>query len=59
MFLPEASKVMLKIYYMAGREAASLVNEFREAGTYNVSFDASKLTAGKYTRCILCAIWYG
>lgn len=46
--LPEDSRVMLKIYDMVGREVASLVNEFREAGTYSVSFDASKLTAGLY-----------
>ena len=59
--LPEASQVTLKIYDILGKEVSSLVNERQEAGMYNTSFDASKLTtgiyiarlsAGKYTKSI-------
>lgn len=59
--LPEAVHVVLKIYDMMGKEAATLINGRQEAGMYNVSFDASKLatgvyiaklTAGKYAKSI-------
>jgi hypothetical protein len=31
-----------------GREAAELVNEQKEAGTYTINFDATNLTSGIY-----------
>ena len=52
------SFVSLKIYNVLGKEAATLVNENLQAGTYNVNWNASnlasgiyyyKLTAGNYT----------
>lgn len=46
--IPEAGLVTLKVYDMLGQEAATLVNEVKGAGNYEVSFDASKLTSGMY-----------
>ena len=41
-------KVSLKIYDILGREIANLVNELKAPGTYDVEFDASKLSSGIY-----------
>ncbi|MFA3783366.1 C39 family peptidase [Melioribacteraceae bacterium 4301-Me] len=46
------SHVTLKVYDILGRELATLVNEDKPAGKYEVSFDASKLAAGVYIYCI-------
>jgi hypothetical protein len=46
--IPEASRVTLKVYDILGREVADLVNEYKEAGRYNVKFDASHLSTGIY-----------
>lgn len=40
--------VSLKIYDVAGREAASLVSQILEPGFYKIEFDASKLASGTY-----------
>jgi len=41
-------KVSLKVYDLLGREVVTLVNEFKPAGTYSVSFDAEDLASGVY-----------
>ncbi len=46
--LPVTNYVSLKIYDGIGREVATLVNETKEAGNYEVKFDASKLASGVY-----------
>ncbi|MGA2668427.1 MAG: T9SS type A sorting domain-containing protein, partial [Ignavibacteria bacterium] len=46
--LPKASSVKLVVYDMLGREVKTLVNEYKQAGSYNVSFDASSLASGVY-----------
>ena len=46
--LPRSSNVKLIVYDMLGREIKTLVNEFKQAGSYNVSFDASSLASGVY-----------
>lgn len=46
--LPIASKINLTIYDILGREIAVLVNEQKEAGNYEVSFNASHLASGIY-----------
>lgn len=40
--------VTLKVYDMLGREVASLVNEFKQAGYYSMDFNASGLSSGIY-----------
>lgn len=45
---PVASHQTLKIYDVLGNEVATLVNEFRNAGRYEIGFDASELTSGIY-----------
>jgi hypothetical protein len=38
----------LKIYDVLGNEVATLVNEFKNAGSYEVNFNASSLSSGVY-----------
>ncbi len=40
--------VLLKVYDILGNEVASLVNEYKPAGNYEVEFDAGKLSGGIY-----------
>ena len=46
--LAERSNVTLKVYDVLGKEVASLVNNSQEAGTHQVTFDASNLASGLY-----------
>jgi len=45
---PVASHQTLKVYDVLGNEVATLVDEFRNAGSYNVDYNASKLASGVY-----------
>ena len=45
---PVSGLQTLKVYDILGNEIATLVNEFREAGKYNIEFDASNLNSGVY-----------
>lgn len=45
---PVSSYQTLKIYDILGNEVATLVDEYREAGSYYVEFDASDLPSGIY-----------
>jgi hypothetical protein len=46
--VPQTSPVIIKVYDLTGQEVATLVNEVKEAGTYEVKFDAGKLASGVY-----------
>jgi hypothetical protein len=46
--LPEANQVTLKVYDMLGQETSTLVNEFMNASTYEVTFEAIDLPTGIY-----------
>lgn len=46
--VPQSSFVTLKVYDVLGNEVSTLVNETKEAGKYNVSFDAAGLSNGVY-----------
>lgn len=46
--IPKGGFVELKIYDLLGREVATLVQDPFDAGTYEVTFEASKLSSGIY-----------
>lgn len=46
--LPKAGNVKLVVYDLLGREVKTLVNEFKSAGSFDVTFDASSLASGVY-----------
>lgn len=46
--LPVKGYVQLTVYDILGNEIQNLVNDFREAGSYNCEFDGSNLSSGIY-----------
>jgi hypothetical protein len=46
--LPYGSNVTLKVYDILGREVISLVNEFKDAGSYIVEFNGKNYASGVY-----------
>ena len=46
--LPEKANVELRVYDILGSEIATLVNEEKPAGNYEIEFDGSKLSSGIY-----------
>lgn len=46
--LGKADNATLKVYDGLGREVATLVNEFKNAGNHTVTFNASNLASGTY-----------
>jgi hypothetical protein len=46
--IPQDVLVSLKIYDITGREIKTLVNEFRNAGSYIVTFNGSEFASGVY-----------
>lgn len=46
--LPVSSEVTLKVFDVLGNEIATLVDQYKSAGRYEVEFDASKLPSGIY-----------
>ncbi len=46
--LPNDNFVTIKIYDILGKELLSLVNEFKPAGSYSVTFDAAEYPSGVY-----------
>ncbi|MBK8553310.1 MAG: T9SS type A sorting domain-containing protein [Ignavibacteria bacterium] len=46
--IPKQGLVTLKIYDVLGKEVITLVNEAKEAGNYDVDFNASSLASGAY-----------
>ena len=45
---PVAGYQTLNVYDILGNEVATLVNEYRNAGSYEIDFDASSLSSGIY-----------
>jgi hypothetical protein len=45
---PLSSHQTLKVYDVLGKEVATLVDEFRDAGSYEINFDGSQLASGVY-----------
>lgn len=46
--LPKQGLVSLKVYDVVGKEVATLVNEVKSAGSYNVDFNGTNLSSGVY-----------
>ncbi len=46
--VPERTDVRLSVYNILGSEVANLVNETKNIGEYEVTFDASKFSSGVY-----------
>ncbi len=46
--IPSAARVTLVVYDMLGREVATLEDGTKQAGTYTVKFNASRLASGVY-----------
>ena len=46
--LPESGHAELVVYNSLGQQVANLVSEYKNAGTYQIMFDASELTSGIY-----------
>lgn len=46
--IPNSTHVSLNIYDITGRKVKELINDFKNAGSYEVSFDGSALTSGVY-----------
>jgi hypothetical protein len=53
--IPQSGFVTLKVYDILGREVTTLVNEFKNKGTYTITFDASNLTSGVYFLSIMAS----
>ncbi len=46
--LPKAGEVRVIVYDINGREVSELMNGYRQAGLYHISFDGSALASGVY-----------
>lgn len=46
--IPQSGTVTIKVYDVLGKEIATLANEEKSAGSYEVKFDASRLSSGVY-----------
>jgi hypothetical protein len=46
--IPDPGNVKLIVYNLLGQEIKTLVNEFKESGTYTINFDAVGLNSGIY-----------
>ncbi|MDP4116570.1 MAG: T9SS type A sorting domain-containing protein, partial [Bacteroidota bacterium] len=46
--LPKSGEVTIRVYDILGNEVKTLVNENKQAGSYSVNFNASKLSSGVY-----------
>ena len=48
LFRSKGDNVKLVVFDILGREVKTLVNEFKNSGSYEVNFDASTLSSGVY-----------
>src|SRR5690606_10887860 len=46
--IPQSGLVTLKVFDILGNEIRTIINEFKNAGTYEIIFDASGLASGFY-----------
>ena len=46
--IPNEGLVTIKVYNILGEEVAALVNETKQAGSYEATFNSDQLTSGVY-----------
>ncbi|HZW38489.1 MAG TPA: T9SS type A sorting domain-containing protein [Ignavibacteriaceae bacterium] len=46
--IPKAEKVKVTVFNILGKQVTDLVNEYKEAGNYQVNFNADNLSSGTY-----------
>jgi hypothetical protein len=46
--LPVSGNVKLKVYDILGKEVATLVDAFEQAGNYKITFNGSQFSSGVY-----------
>lgn len=46
--IPQSGNVKLAVYNLLGQEVAVILNEYKEAGSYNIEFDAQNMNSGVY-----------
>ncbi|MDP2303902.1 MAG: T9SS type A sorting domain-containing protein [Ignavibacteria bacterium] len=46
--IPKSERVQIKVYDILGSEIKTLFNDYKQAGTYEIDFDASNLPSGVY-----------
>ena len=46
--IPQSSNVSIKVYNALGTEIETLVDGYKSAGTYEISFNAKNLSSGVY-----------
>ena len=46
--IPKSEMVQIKVYDILGKEIIKLLNEYKQAGSYEIDFDASNLPSGIY-----------
>lgn len=46
--IPASEKVLIKVFDVLGREVTTLLNEYKESGTYEIEFNARNLSSGLY-----------
>ncbi len=46
--IPKSDNVTLKVYDILGREITTLINEYKQSGTYETKFNATNLASGIY-----------
>ena len=56
--IKETGFVSLKVHDILGKEVANLINEEKEAGTYEIFFDGAKLPSGIYFYSISAGVFH-
>jgi len=46
--IPQSGRVTLKVYDLMGKEVATLLDRYQEAGSYDVIFQADNFSSGIY-----------
>ncbi len=53
-FAKNEESIVLNVYDVLGDEVKTLIDEYKNAGTYEINFDAGNLASGLYYYKITC-----